>query len=153
MSTHYTQAEQDIINNAKQIIRERAPIFGDTLDCSTKSADLMRLELAGAEREKLAVAFLNNQNAVISVEIMFEGTVDRAVIYPREIMRRALALNACALILGHNHPGGVAKPSEADNYFTDNVKKACALLDIRLLDHVIVTDTNGFYSYAESRTL
>ncbi|USD65149.1 DNA repair protein RadC [Vibrio sp. SCSIO 43136] len=91
-------------------------------------------------REAFLVLFLDNQHRVICDEIMFEGTIDAASVYPREVIKRALYHNAAALILAHNHPSGVAEPSQADRRITRRLEDAAALVDIRVLDHFVVGD-------------
>ncbi|HUH39023.1 MAG TPA: JAB domain-containing protein, partial [Spongiibacteraceae bacterium] len=82
--------------------------------------------------------FLDNQHRVLSAEALFHGTVDAAAVYPREVVKRALALNAAALIVAHNHPSGVAEPSQSDRHITARLREALQLVDIRLLDHFVV---------------
>jgi len=83
---------------------------------------------------------LDNRNRVIVYREMFYGTIDGASVYPREVVKQALADNAASVILAHNHPSGVSEPSQADIQITDRLKKALALVDIRVLDHVIIGD-------------
>jgi DNA repair protein RadC len=89
-------------------------------------------------REVFAVMYLDNQHQLIRYEPLFYGTIDGAAVYPREIARRALELHAAALIVAHNHPSGIAEPSDADIRITRRIRDALALLDIRLLDHCVV---------------
>ena len=93
---------------------------------------------AGHEREVFSCLFLDNRHRLISVEEMFQGTIDGASVHPREVVKRALKLNAAAVILAHNHPSGVAEPSQADELITARLRDALALVDIRVLDHLIV---------------
>ncbi|WP_372862641.1 DNA repair protein RadC [Spongiibacter sp.] len=95
-------------------------------------------QLRGEHREVFAVLYLDNQHGLIAYEPLFYGTIDGAAVYPREIARRALELHAAALILAHNHPSGVAEPSDADVRITARIRAALQLLDIRLLDHCVV---------------
>ena len=88
--------------------------------------------------EVFAVMFLNNRHQLIKYEEMFRGTIDGASVYPREVAKRALQLNAAALIVAHNHPSGVPEPSKSDERITHRLKDALGMLQIRLLDHVIV---------------
>jgi DNA repair protein RadC len=88
----------------------------------------------------LPCLFLDNRNRVITFEKMFYGTIDGASVYPREVVRMALKTNAAAVIFAHNHPSGVAEPSQADEQITQRLKEALALVDIRVLDHLIVGD-------------
>ncbi|MGB1907487.1 MAG: RadC family protein, partial [Spongiibacter sp.] len=94
--------------------------------------------LRGEQREVFAVLYLDNQHRLIAYEPLFYGTIDGAAVYPREIARRALEMHAAALIIAHNHPSGVAEPSDADVRITRRIREALALLDIRLLDHCVV---------------
>ena len=102
------------------------------------SSDYLKLHFAGMEREIFAVLFLDNRHRLIAAENLFQGTIDNTTVYPREIVKRALQLNAAALILGHNHPSGVAEPSEADRLITRRIRDALELVDVRLLDHFVV---------------
>lgn len=95
-------------------------------------------QLSHREREVFMVVFLNNQHRVICAEEMFSGTFNCVDIYPREIIKRALTLNAVALILAHNHPSGMADPSHEDQQITQHIINACELVDIRILDHIII---------------
>lgn len=94
--------------------------------------------LSHREREVFSVMFLDNQHRVIRYKEMFMGSIGSVEIHPREIVREALKVNAAALILAHNHPSGKAEPSNADRIITTKVMKACMLLDIRVLDHLVV---------------
>lgn len=91
-------------------------------------------------REVFACLFLDNRHRVICFEEMFFGTIDGASVHPREVVRRALRHNAAAIIVTHNHPSGVAEPSRADRALTRRLQEAAALIDVRLLDHVVVGD-------------
>lgn len=93
---------------------------------------------SGREREIFVVLFLDAQHRVIRAEEMFSGTINCVDVYPREIVREALKANAAAVILAHNHPSGVAEPSMSDRQLTERVAKACALLEVRVLDHIVV---------------
>jgi len=90
--------------------------------------------------EVFAALFLDNRHRVIQYEELFRGTIDGASVYPREVVKKALEYNAAALIIAHNHPSGVAEPSQADEQITQRLNKALALVDIRLLDHLVVGD-------------
>jgi DNA repair protein RadC len=97
-------------------------------------------ELSGRLDEVFGCLFLDNKNRVIRFEELFQGTLDSANVYPRVVARRALELNAAAIILTHNHPSGVAEPSRADIAITHTLQKALQLFNIRLLDHLIIGD-------------
>ena len=98
--------------------------------------------------EEFAALFLDTQHRIIRYESMFRGTLDSASVYPREVAKRALGLGAGAVILAHNHPSGVAEPSDADRRITQRLKDALGLFDIRVLDHVVVGD-GEVVSFAE----
>jgi DNA repair protein RadC len=110
---------------------------GDALTSPTDVRDYLRLILRNKEYEVFCCVFLDAQNRVIQVEELFRGTLTQTSVYPREIIKRALAHNAAALILAHNHPSGVAEPSQADRSLTRKLADALALVDIRVLDHFI----------------
>lgn len=102
------------------------------------SAEFLRAWLRRYPYEVFACVFLDNRHRVIACEEMFRGTIDGASVHPREVVRRALAHNAAALILAHNHPSGVAEPSQADIAITRRLVDALALVDVRVLDHFVV---------------
>jgi DNA repair protein RadC len=105
--------------------------------------------LRGYPHEVFALLLLDNQHRVLAWEELFRGTIDGANVYPREVVKVALASNAAAVIFAHNHPSGVAEPSSADRQITDRLRKALELVDIRVLDHFIVGDGERAYSFAE----
>lgn len=100
--------------------------------------DFLQGSLAQQEREIFQVVFFDNQHRVIHVSEMFSGTINSVEVHPREIVREALKRNAAAIILAHNHPSGVAEPSTMDRMVTEQIIKACQLLGIRVLDHLVV---------------
>ncbi|MBS0442919.1 MAG: DNA repair protein RadC [Proteobacteria bacterium] len=100
--------------------------------------DYLQLQLAAREHEVFSVLFLDAQQRLLRFDEMFRGTLTQTSVYPREVVRRALALNAGAVILAHNHPSGVAEPSRADEFLTQSLKSALALVDVRVLDHFVV---------------
>ncbi|MCX8640979.1 MULTISPECIES: RadC family protein [unclassified Gilliamella] len=104
--------------------------------------------LANKDREIFMVIFLDNQNHVITAEEMFTGTYNCVEVHPREIARQALQYNAAALILAHNHPSGIAEPSQADRVLTQKIEQVCELIDIRILDHLVI-GKGQYVSFAE----
>jgi len=112
------------------------------------AAKCFRARLADLSYEVFSCLFLDTRHRVICYESLFRGTVDGATVYPREVLKRALYHNAAALILGHNHPSGNCEPSEADRSITTKLAQALALVDIRLLDHLVVSRA-GHVSLAE----
>ncbi|TYB15266.1 RadC family protein [Aggregatibacter actinomycetemcomitans] len=120
------------------------------------STDIVKMylqtELANIEREIFMVLFLDNQHRLIKQERLFLGTINKAMVYPREIIKEALACNAAAIILAHNHPSGVAESSISDKQITDTIRQAADLVDIRVLDHFVIG--NGrYFSFAEQNLL
>jgi DNA repair protein RadC len=110
--------------------------------------DYLRLQLAELAHEVFAVLFLDAQHRLLCFDEMFRGTLTQTSVYPREVLKRALGLNAAAVILAHNHPSGVAEPSRADEFLTQQLKAALALIDVRVLDHFVVA-RGGVVSFAE----
>lgn len=108
----------------------------------------LRLHLAGLGQEVFAVLFLDAQLRLIAMETLFHGTLTATTVHPREVVKRALALGAAAVVLAHNHPSGVAEPSRADESLTRHLAQALALVDVRVVDHFIV-GADGVMSFAE----
>ncbi len=113
---------------------------GVTIDAPEKCIDYLRARLGDRPAECFAVLFLDNRHRLIAFEELFHGTIDGASVYPREVVRRALAHNAAAVILSHNHPSGVAEPSQADRRITERLREALELIDVRVLDHIVIGD-------------
>ena len=111
-----------------------APVF----DAPAAVRHFLQLQIATRPYEVFVVLFLDTQQRLIAFEELFRGTLAQTSVYPREVVKRALALNAAAVVLAHNHPSGVAEPSRADEALTQTLKAALALVDVRVLDHVIV---------------
>ncbi|MEW4339714.1 RadC family protein [Chromobacterium vaccinii] len=133
-----TQDEQHIIQQALSILDKHLKTTGVELTSPQAVRDYLRLQIECEEREIFAVLFLNAQNLLIAYVPMFAGTLTEARVYPREIVREGLRLNAASIIMAHNHPSGNATPSEADVQLTRTVQAACNLVDIRVLDHFVV---------------
>jgi len=121
---------------------------GDLLSSPHLVRDYLRAQLRHRQRELFAVLWLDNQNRLIAYEELFQGTIDGASVYPREVVKQALARNAAAVILAHNHPSGVAEPSQADERLTRRLQAALELVDIRVLDHLVVGE-GEIVSFAE----
>ena len=113
---------------------------GDLLSSPHLVRDYLRAQLRHHAREIFAVLFLDNRNRLIAYEELFQGTIDGANVYPREVVKQALAHNAAAVIFAHNHPSGLAEPSQADIRITRRLQEALGLVDIRVLDHLVVGD-------------
>jgi DNA repair protein RadC len=110
--------------------------------------DFLRLQLAHEGQEVFAVMFLDVQNQLLQFEPMFRGTLSQTSVYPREVVKRALAVQASAVILAHNHPSGIAEPSRADEFLTQTLKQALQLIDVRVIDHLVVGGDQAI-SFAE----
>ncbi|MCY1524533.1 hypothetical protein D9M68_594720 [compost metagenome] len=119
---------------AEQLRRDSA------LESPQAVRDYLKARLRHEPHEVFACLFLDSRHRVLAFEVLFHGSIDGASVYPRQVVKRALAHNAAALILTHNHPSGVAEPSQADRALTQRMKDALALVDVRVLDHFIVGD-------------
>lgn len=147
-----SQHEDWIISQAITLLEQRIFKPGLMLNSPSAVRDYLHLKLVGEPNEVFAVVFLDTQHKVLAYEPMFKGTVDKTSVYPRVVVQRALALNAAALILAHQHPSGVAEPSIADRAITEQLKAALAMVDVRVVDHFIVGKGKP-YSFAESGLL
>ena len=139
--------EDDIVAQALAIL-ERRHRRGQALSCPADTFAYLRIRTAEYPAEVFACLFLDNRHRVLAFEELFHGTIDGAAVYPREVVRRAIAHNAAAVILAHNHPSGVAEPSSADESITRRLREALQLVDVRVLDHVVV-GSGGCVSLAE----
>jgi DNA repair protein RadC len=121
-----------------------APVF----DAPDKVKQCLSLQLGGLAHEAFAVVFLDSRHRLLQMKTLFHGTLNQTGVYPREVVKEALALNAGAVILAHNHPSGAAEPSRADEFLTQTLKSALQLVDIRVLDHLVV-GRGAIVSFAE----
>lgn len=126
---------------AKRALHERIPArtaLSSPQAVRAALQDWLRLHLAGREREVFIAAYLDAQNRLIEIEELFEGTLTQTSVYPREVVRYALGHNARSVIFAHNHPSGVAEPSQADQVLTETLKRALRLVDVEVLDHFVI---------------
>ena len=130
---------QAVLEMAKRHLFEQLS-RGDALCSPTQTRQFLTAQLASYPHEVFACLFLDNRNRVIAFEKMFYGTIDGASVYPREVVKQALADNAAAVILAHNHPSGIEEPSQSDIHITKRLTQALELVDIRVLDHLIIGD-------------
>lgn len=136
--------QQDaVIAQALAILSARALTPGLFMQDPPTAGQFFRLRLSEERREHFEVAFLDNRHRLIAVERLFSGSVDGAEVHPRVVVQRALALNAVAVMLAHNHPSGNPEPSPADRSLTTRLREALGLVDIRVLDHFVVTATEA----------
>lgn len=143
----YSEYEQEAINVAIQAIQSRL-ITTDIMNSPKDVATYLQLTLAPELEEWFAVMFLTNQHHLIAYEKLFRGTINSSTVHVRVIARKALECNAAAIILAHNHPSGVAEPSNADKRITSQIKEALQIFDITVLDHFIATP-DAICSFAE----
>lgn len=125
-------AEGDTVKNSEDVISHLATYLGEQKN-----------------REVFIVLFLSGRNQVIKTEVMFEGTLTSSVVYPREIIKRILELNAAAVVLAHNHPSGNPSPSSDDRQITKKILSACSTIDVSVHDHIIFTPGGGNTSMAD----
>jgi DNA repair protein RadC len=130
--------EQATINAALRVLEARLRQPGAVIDSPWRAREYVAMKLAGREAEGFAVLFLTAQHAVLDFVLMFEGGLTQTAVYPRELVRLAIRLNAGAVVLAHNHPSGDPSPSVADEHLTKTLKAALALIDVRVLDHLVV---------------
>ncbi|MBN8449488.1 MAG: DNA repair protein [Candidatus Accumulibacter sp.] len=143
-----TPAELAIIRRAMRLIESRLRHAGEAMTSPTLVKDLLRLRMAGLEREHFDLLLLDAQNRLVHVETLFVGTLTQTSVYPREVVKLALRFNAGAAIICHNHSSGFIEPSRADELLTGELKKALSLVEVRLLDHFIIAG-NDVLSFAE----
>lgn len=132
-------SDDAIIAKALRILEARIPKAECAISSPSDVTDYLRLKLGGNEQEEFFAVFLNARNEVLAMVPMFQGTLTQCSVYPREVVKAALARNASAVIFAHNHPSGNPEPSRSDIGLTEALKSALALVDVRVLDHIIVT--------------
>ena len=138
---------QAIFEMSRRALNEQMQVK-DMLSSPQQVRDFLCLKLGGLSREVFVVLFLDAQNRMIMSEEMFSGTLTQTSVYPREVVKKALHHNAASVIFAHNHPSGIAQPSQADELITKQLKQALALVDVRVLDHFIVAG-NTTFSFVE----
>lgn len=136
-TTVYTDRESRVINMALALL-ERNIRKRKAVTSPEEVKAYLRLKLECLDREVFAAMFLNNQHQLISSELLFAGTINFVDIHPREVVRRAVLLNAAAVIFAHNHPSGNAEPSNADRDITEKLVNALSLVGMRVLDHIVI---------------
>ena len=138
---------QAIFEMSRRALNEQMQVK-DMLSSPQQVRDFLCLKLGSLSREVFVVLFLDAQNRMIMSEEMFSGTLTQTSVYPREVVKKALHHNAASVIFAHNHPSGIAQPSQADELITKQLKQALALVDVRVLDHFIVAG-NTTFSFVE----
>ena len=132
-----TVSDDEVIAAALRILARRVATTS-VLSNPRAVREYLALRFAGLEHEVFAVLYLNARHRILSCEELFRGTIDGASVHPREVVKRAMAHNAAGVVLAHNHPSGVAEPSQADELITRQLKAALALVDVRVLDHLVI---------------
>ena len=144
----YQPASPDQILKAARRVIGRRVRRGTAMTAPRVVGDFLRTKLADLEHELFVALLLDSQNRLIEYVELFRGTISQTSVYPREVVKVALAKNAAAVIFAHNHPSGVPEPSRADELLTQTLKQALALVDVRVLDHIIVAGAETV-SFAE----
>lgn len=139
---------QAVMELARRALTEKMSV-GDVFDAPATVRDWLRMRLGSLPHEVFAVLLLDARNRLIEAVELFRGTLTQTSVYPREVVKLALAHNAAAVILAHNHPSGAAEPSQADELLTRSLKDALALVDVKVLDHFVVTAHASPLSFAE----
>jgi DNA repair protein RadC len=135
--TYREATAEEVLRQAKNMLARRVR-RGATMSSPEAVKDFLRLRMGSLEHEVFAVLYLDAQNRLIEIKDMFRGTLTQTSVYPREVVKDSLSLNAASVILAHNHPSGLAEPSRADEYLTQALKGALALVDVKVLDHLVV---------------
>ena len=142
MAELFTEQERFTLMEAQRIIEERFLRQTEPLRSPDLTRRFLQARLANEQAEIFGCIWLDSRHRVIRMQDMFCGTIDGAAVYPREVVKAGLVANAAAVILFHNHPSGVAEPSQADISLTKRLKDALGIVDIRVLDHFVVAGTN-----------
>ena len=137
----------DVFDRAHALLSQRYRTGSPVLASPALTYDFLRIHLGAREYEVFGVLHLDTRHRLIAVENLFRGTLSSSSVHPREVVKAALSHNAAALVLYHNHPSGISEPSAADELITRRLKEALALIDVRVLDHLIVAES--IYSFAE----
>jgi DNA repair protein RadC len=148
----YRQAQPtDVLDRAQALLAQRYRVGSPVLTSPALTRDFLRVHLGTCEHEVFGVLHLDSRHRLIAVEDLFRGTISSASVHPREVVKATLRHNAAAVVLYHNHPSGLSEPSAADELITRRLKEALALIDVRVLDHLIVAES--IYSFAEAGLL
>ena len=137
------------IERAAKLLEESAIYRVEAMNSPVAVRMYLKMKLAGLEHEEFHVIWLDAQNRLIAFDRMFSGTLTQTSVYPREVVKAAMMHNAAACILAHNHPSGTPDPSPADEVLTQTLKRALAVVDVKILDHFIVAGNNTPLSFAE----
>ena len=139
--------DSEIVSAALGILAKRIA-KGSIIKNMEDAKKYLAVRFADLQHEVFAIVYLTNRHAVIACDEIFRGTIDGASVYPREVVKSALQYNAAAILIAHPHPSGICEPSHADEMITTRIREACALLDIRLIDHIIIAGADSI-SFAQ----
>jgi DNA repair protein RadC len=141
-------ADNHTIQAALRILEQELAPYGPALNSPTAAREYLRLKIAPLEHEVFVAIWLDPRNRVIEIEEMFRGTICQTGVYPREVVKSALRHNAGAVMFAHNHPSGLAEPSDQDQALTQALQRALQFVDVRVLDHFVV-GADSVMSFAE----
>ena len=142
---------KDVIACAQGLIAQRYRAGARVMDSPHRTREYLKLQFGALDHEVFGCLFLDSRHRLIAVETLFRGTIDGASVHPREVVKAAIQHGAAACILFHNHPSHLSTPSQADELITQRLKDALALIDVRLLDHLIIGER--CFSFAEAGRL
>ena len=144
--THEPMTANQVLEKAAEILADMYARNGE-LNSPEKAKQYLSYKLGGYEREVFAIMLLDSSHRLMAYQELFYGTIDSASVYPREVVKAVLEANAAAVILAHNHPSGNAEPSLTDKRITERLRDALALIDVRVIDHIVVGENS--VSFAE----
>jgi len=147
---NYRRADNKIIQAAYKTMADKMLKPGTPITDSKLSMQAVQAKIGNRESEVFACMFLDSAHKIISFDIMFNGTINKTTVYPREIVKAAIKHNAAAVIFAHNHPSGMLKPSQEDHKLTRELSEILAIIDVKTLDHIIVAPWTGTYSMADN---
>ena len=142
------QQQAKIVQQSMKILEEEVLYRDGPIESPSEMKDYLRLRCAHLDHEEFGVVWLDNRHRVLKIDHLFRGTIDQSAVYPREVVKQALELNAAAAVFFHNHPSGDPDPSLADAVLTEKLKDALKVVDVRTLDHIVVAK-GGTVSMAE----
>jgi len=137
----------DVLDRAQALLAQRYRAGSPVLSSPALTREFLRIHLGASEHEIFGLLHLDTRHRLIAVEDLFRGTINSASVHPREVVKAALGRNAAAVVLYHNHPSGLTEPSAADELITRRLREALALIEVRVLDHLIVAES--IFSFAE----
>lgn len=132
---------REVLQKASQIIQARYARLSEPFTSPSLTKEYLQLKLAGYDREVFGIMLLDSQHRLIEYQELFQGTINAAAVYPREVVKTVIQANAAAVILTHNHPSGVPEPSDADVRITEKLKGCLEIIDVPVLDHIVVGET------------